>query len=1322
MIRGPNLFNSGPGQPNTASVECLRWLLTSLQTKPTRPASALGGKSSPGAVSNDGRPPFLEFLYPPRAQEVVTSCLLRAPRRLPPRRKRKVVTGLSRSYATQAVGLQQSTSQSKSEQDTAEELDETSEKRRKLASLLASAELGQYDEAWTLYVALGHPDDMNSALLAYLSHSANISDCRRAQRLFQGIAVDSRSADDYLHLARSYHSTEQPAEMILICKDAISRHRGHDCWAFALVNLIEAGDWTSVHEIWHSKPTLSDKELWSLLVPQFSTFDLSQNLLGLSSYLEGPDADTSLHGLGSFWLTHLFTSRELVAKIQTDNLLLVLRKYHALNILKPRNFFDLIATFQSSDVRSTFVKSIIVYRNFRWQSPGKAPPSKLLGKLLERLATLEITTGVQYLLNEFAKFYQKPSVYAYKSALIAFSRVGDVQNVTRVFEKYIEDHGPPLSRKLVTPLLYVHARTGDVKSTLRQFKRISEEFGMVPNTICWNIVLTAHARADDFQGAFAAFEQMLENEVDPNPHSFGTMMGLCANKGDIETVRRLLLLAKQKQVQITTPLLDTIVEAYCNNHRLDLAESVAETCLGLRVQGSRLRMWNMLLWNHAFRMDLDAISRIRSRMNEVDLAPDGMTYAALMLSLVLINQTDSARRILRTLHRSHRIYATEFHYTIILYGYVKARNRDMVHIIFREIIKRFNKPGFSSRLLVLKNQLQRDLQLVQEETDSGADAAQFRLENAEKFLMDTLAKFDSTNLASKQPMPGAGGRSPSSAFPAMYYEYTINAYGTRGASEKARELFDEFIQSRPALEDPRSAENIAPIQMVSALMLAHLRGEEYKKVEECWDMVFSRARHLASRFNAEDWLSKQLPSSVDAIEAIDAHDDDVVDAVDSVDALDASPPQPSMPISVRSETEKLLEYDSSEERPRKSVLHSYRFFLSRPLSLYMRSLAYRNEAWKLPQLASDIQQAGFSMTTFNWSTLVQMLASSDRPSDQAQAFEIFETKFMPNFPGWQYLRRGYGLKPNEVPSGIDLMENPKRGKHPNVLGKEGRRYWSKIQPDFLQPTYISMVYLASSLMRFRERSIYDGSAEVKALFREAPKTIKAISRMPKLRDKFQGVLLRRRQEQRDKKNDWNANNHFVWTGGILGVGGRRRAIPPRPIQEDPDQVEDKNPEEDEETEEDAEREQDGETEKVEKSEEEKEAETLALQYAHVRPDPENTVELDDDAFVIEETLSLDNAYELAEQTIDPQDGFDMEVESLLEARRLSEGVTDEVLDTEQRDSSDGSNEENDEDHDASLPPEAEEVERDVESDHDHPQTEHQPAEEEPSKKDEEDLD
>ncbi|GFG23377.1 pentatricopeptide repeat-containing protein At1g05670, mitochondrial [Aspergillus udagawae] len=1160
--------------------------------------------------------PVLDFLYPPRTQEFVASLLLRPPRRLALRRKKKLIPALTRAYTNVAASLYKPGDPDKPEVDLdakrAKEF-ERREAKQELQSILNESKpgiYGHYDRAWELYETARRPKDLSAALLAHLSRSSVLRNNLRAQWVYRRIPFRERSAEDSLSLAKSYLSIGKPDEINRVCRDAKGTGGDVPCWALAFSHFVNNGKWDSAEKFWNARPPSSEKALLSAVASELDDSSLPMKLFDLAKVLRSQETSRSWTGLVHFLLDYAFSNPRVAADVSTENLLLLLKEYNLLGFLTAEHYFRLIRTLQSSDVRSTFTKSIVVYRNLRWQMEQEVPPADLLGAFLRSLAHFEITTGIHYFLGEYAHFYGQPSIDAYKSALTAFSRAGDMENTNSLFEQLVMHHGKPLSRRLLTPLLYVHARVGDVTATRRQFERVSKEFGLKQNTVCWNILLTAYANADDFGGAFATFDKMLEEGVQPNSHTFGALMGLCANRGDIDTVRQLLELAKRSPVRITTPLLDTIVEAYCNNRELEKAESVAETCLGLDVKGSRVRMWNVLLWNYAFRMDLESISRIRSRMDSAGVQPDSMTYAALMLSLVLRGQTDPARRILRTLHRSNHMYATEFHYAIILYGYVKERNRDMVHIIFREIKERFKRPGFTSRLLVLRNQLQRDLELIKT-GGRAVSGANVRLENAERFLVETIADFDKTNMASKEPLPGAGRLPITQAFPAMYYEYLITAYGTRGVFHRVKELFDQFLRNRKSPTYERPAYDVAPLRLVSALMLTYLKSEQYKKVEECWRITFPRVVKMATQPDLDEWLSDRL-----------------------LRAEETGQPDYPIPSPVNSHKNVLLSSDKPDLLALKppSILPACRFLLSRPLSLYMRSLAYRNETWKIPQVVAEVQKAGFPLTTFNWSTYVQMLASSDKPSDQVEAFTVFERKFMPNFPGWNNLRRGYGVRPPGVPSTIDVMENPRRAKPPNMLGKESRRYWSKIQPDFMQPTYVSMVYLASALQAFRERSIFDGGLEVGTLYKVAPKTITALADMPYLREKFQGVLLRRRQEQGDKKGDSRDRDHFVWTGGILGVGGKPRSPTA-----------------------------------VEQSATEANQEENASANARSQPVVIHQEARDGTNAPAVKTESLPEDVSTPDtKSIDPQDQFDIEAEALLGSRRALIEASEALLDNENR--------------------------------------------------------
>jgi pentatricopeptide repeat-containing protein PET309 len=181
-----------------------------------------------------------------------------------------------------------------------------------------------------------------------------------------------------------------------------------------------------------------------------------------------------------------------------------------------------------------------------------------------------------------------------------------------------------------------------------------------------------------------------------------------------------------------------------------------------------------------------------------------------------------------------------------------------------------------------------------------------------------------------------------------------------------------------------------------------------------------------------------------------------------------------------------------------------------------------------------------------------------------------------------------------------------------------------------------MVYLASALQAFRERSIFDGGLEVGTLFKVAPKTIAAIADMPYLREKFQGVLLRRRQEQGDKKGDSGDRDHFVWTGGILGVGGKPRS--PTAVEQSA----------------------------MEADQEENASASARPQPGVIRDEaPDGT-----NAPAVETELFPEDVSTPSTKSIDPQDQFDIEAEALLGSRRALLEASEALLDNEHRASAD----------------------------------------------------
>lgn len=214
----------------------------------------------------------------------------------------------------------------------------------------------------------------------------------------------------------------------------------------------------------------------------------------------------------------------------------------------------------------------------------------------------------------------------------------------------------------------------------------------------------------------------------------------------------------------------------------------------------------------------------------------------------------------------------------------------------------------------------------------------------------------------------------------------------------------------------------------------------------------------------------------------------------------------------------------------------------------MRALAYQNENEKIYDAVAEFEAAGFEMSGANWSTYVQMLAASDRLADVKEAFQVFEYKFMPNFPGWGPLRHGYGLKPQSAPATYYRLESKKtfwkkldRQKRAPLIGRRARKHLRKIQPELLMPTYVTTVYLAAALNRVRDTSITEDSKDLQELFEIAPKTIKMLGRMPYRSDKVQGSLLRGSEEHADPTPP--PGDYGFAPGGVLGEDTTRSHLP-----------------------------------------------------------------------------------------------------------------------------------------------------------------------------------
>ncbi|EFR00080.1 hypothetical protein MGYG_03087 [Nannizzia gypsea CBS 118893] len=1061
------------------------------------------GKRSPAQHNNNDDGPLdsalpptpLEFLYPPKTRLFARTYTSETKRNLGHggRRRRNIYRTYS-SSASNCVTEEALDTRNSFSHDVGS--DESPEVLRKF---LTDKGPRDYGAAWWLYRSSGSPKGFESDLLSYLSTSQDPRDFQRCQLLFESIHPRNRSERDCLSTVKIALNTKSRAYTnfaLELCGEASARGQTQ-CWQYAFMEFVNRMDWDNALCLWRLQPHPLPDKLHSMDRQSKLSADPLLALLEVAQQRNTKDTMEMAR-----YVVQLATSHDKVMMSMSMNeLMKIFETSIKLDLFGHKDYIKAINALQSSKIRSANGRSIMLYRNFRWRIPEITPPKSLIMGLLQMLCEIEVLEGVDYLLGEYRVHYGKPPLLAYHHALTVSARLGETSTTLQFYNDYTTDHGRADSTEILTPLLYVHARTGDVKETQKWFNRVSE-LGVKPQVQYWNILLTAYSKNKDLEGALRTFQQMLRSGMTPDAVSFTILMGLSAGRGDTKAVLDLFDMAKRNGVRLQRSMFDTMVEVLCKHRRFREAERVAEEATSIFPVNTMTRTWNILLWNYAYTIDISAVLRIQNRMQDAGIQFDGMTYAAMMSSLVRVGKTNSARKILRVLHRNHEIHLTLFHYAILLHGYVQETNRDMVQVLYTEMMERFNKAGLSGTLAMLQSQIDRDIRRARE-TMGSASSGKFALPHAEKLLKSAMAQLDTQDFSTKQPQPGAQGRSLREAFPAAFYEQLIRAYGRNNRDEKVGELFLEFSkESRSTLPDrlPHSP------MILHSLMVNFLAKNRHFEVKKCFEAALTHTLQRSRGINVQAALSR--PTGPLA-------------------ALKANKKGPAE-VSFYNNTPK--------------VLPSHRFDLSHCISTFMRSLSSQNLHLKIADLVTQIEKLGFALSTHNWSLYVNILCLSRDPASQMRAFTIFEEKFMPNYPGWRYIKRGYTLRPDGAHMEMDLMEGPfRRGKPGRMIGRKVRALWAKVQPDYMQPTHLNILHLASALIDFRSRSIVDGGKEMNQLFSRAPKTYTAVATIPYLEEKFQNILRRYKADQADVERlpRVEISNDDVWTGGVLGEGSER---------------------------------------------------------------------------------------------------------------------------------------------------------------------------------------
>ena len=801
----------------------------------------------------------------------------------------------------------------------------------KIDKELALLERQGFEEAWRLYQSMqgsesAVPSSELTKLLDFFATSSRKVDAERSIVLIDQIPLENRRAINYHHAIIAAIRLERLEKAMSLHREASLRIQGSFGTAALLLYTVVNENWQAAVNTWdeywqHRQMYFGRPDLWTA-VDAIPLPQLIGRAISAGQYALGQLEGSNLDGL------------PIGFKIRDFAIKLIIRTFH----VKGSNFdteqhlrlFSTLKTLKDLDVKDYKLAidqqlsikdrvhgraAIKYYRDLR-ANPGLVPDHGILKAILGQFRQVHSVFGMRLVLSDYRKYHGGPTPNAYRQIIHEEAHQGDTDAVHGLFNERCNRFGTPTDLRDVRPLLIVHSRRVETHEVCKQFHRLSQEFGIEPDVHCWNIVIAAHARAGDVGGALDWFTKLLDSKVQPDSYSFGTMMNMYANRGDLEAVEELLQQSKSVVDKMTTAMVDSLVLAHIRNERIEEAEKMVESAVNMDLEGTRTRMWNYLLNAYAFRGDIENLARVHTRIKDVGVPRDSMTYVAIMQGLVIRRRVDDADKILKVIMPKKGIQATATHYAVIMGGYLAIRKYPKIFSLYQRMIERNVKSQLSTQTLMIKAAAKAN---QYEHQEQGIPEEHFDLSQAEAMLEQAVSIMDPMDISAKEPLKGVGVQRLDEAFVSTHFDYLIFVYGRQKAFDKVSVLYDKYIDTVKKFKPENDLSPVSPpTNMLSALMVAHLQQNDYESVERCWDLALEKATQLAARANAPDTS------------------------------------QPDW------------------------VLPSRRFILNLPFLSYMKALDAQSKLDPLTTTISHLHTSGFALDNRSWNLYIEILARHKR--------------------------------------------------------------------------------------------------------------------------------------------------------------------------------------------------------------------------------------------------------------------------------------------------------------------------------------------------------